>query len=683
MLICANCQFANPVDHKFCQRCGSPLAAGPLLQVRLLPFNHLELVPDTYLPDNLPDDLPDDRADASPEDSPKDGLEETGGRYQVSTVLSPGRAYVLDTQAETRSPLQQQLFDLAEADTAPTIETLQSIPELPAAAYPYLLLKDAAPQLYDTWQQGETAIIITHDPLTTTPLIKAFSSAIDPLQPVYWTHLLTDLWAALEPVPQWRSSILQADNLGITADQSLYVHKFTPPITLPYDDESQLVNYTREQGEDQNDADQSKEPSEEPSLQQSAALAYSPQLFELKAFLKSLLAQPHRGEVATLRQIRQLILAVTSAQSLEQLRDELATIGEALLATPSATTPPTSSPLLPASSTFPAPPLSNTQNDMASEDSSIDPLESRLMSDSSEMDESTMVLPMKLLSLEDFGRTDVGRLRDHNEDCFFVASNCQKELNNRSHRFKAHCLYILCDGMGGHDGGEIASQLAAQTLSDYFETHWPYALDKDSEGKPQAATALPDEDTIIAAVKLANQAIYEVNEKEQRAGHERMGTTLVLVLLQGTSAVVAHVGDSRLYQHTRRVGLKQITTDHEVGQREIQRGVEAAIAYERPDAYQLTQALGPRSQESLFPSVTYLNFSEDTLLLLCSDGLSDNNLVENYLDSHIDPILREKKGIVAGMNDLVRLANEVNGHDNITGIAIRLKISPDLQTMAR
>jgi protein phosphatase len=120
-----------------------------------------------------------------------------------------------------------------------------------------------------------------------------------------------------------------------------------------------------------------------------------------------------------------------------------------------------------------------------------------------------------------------------------------------------------------------------------------------------------------------------------------------------------------------------------VGQREIQRGVDAAIAYDRPDAYQLTQALGPRDQESLFPSVTYLNFSEDTLLLLCSDGLSDNNLVEDYLYSHIDPILREKKGVVAGMDDLITLANEVNGHDNITGIAVRLKISPDLQSIIR
>lgn len=640
MPICANCQFANPADHKFCQRCGSPLPAQSSLQVRLLPFDQFELVPDTYLPGSHADS----------------GREETAGRYQVATVLSPGRAYVVDSQAEVRSPLQQQLFDLVNTEIAPTIAALQSIPDLPTAAYPYLLVKNAAPQLYDAWQQNETAIMITHEQPTTTPLIKAFSTAIDPLQPVYWTHLLTDLWATLEPVPQWRSSLLQADNLGVTSDQSLYIHKFT----LPNGYSSQPL---------------------------------SPQLSDLRAFLKSLLAQPHRGEIATLRQIRQLILAVTSAQTIEQLRDELANIGEALLATPAATTPRSPFPLTYSShdSTQPSPappvaersrshfPTSSTENNMASDNPSVDPLESRLLSDPSEPEESTMVLPMKLISLEDFGRTDVGRSRDHNEDCFLITSSCQKESDNQNHRFRARCLYVLCDGMGGHDGGEVASQIAAQTLSDYFEANWPQA---PAAGQSAVARiALPEEETIVAAVKLANQAIFDINEKEQRAGHERMGTTLVLLLLQGTSAVVAHVGDSRLYQHTRRVGLKQITTDHEVGQREIQRGVEPVIAYERPDAYQLTQALGPRSQESLFPSITYLNFSEDTLLLLCSDGLSDNNLVEDYLDSHIDPILRGKKGIVTGMDDLIKLANEVNGHDNITGIAIRLKISPDLKRL--
>ncbi|MGC1308837.1 MAG: serine/threonine phosphatase [Phormidesmis sp.] len=660
MLTCPSCQFDNPVDHKFCQRCGEPLPptaddeARPnathdaeqsaasvsqnvaqagiqrALQASLMPPDKLGLSPATFL--------------------------DSEERYQVLTVLSQGNALIEDTTPEVRSPLQTQLPQLEDVPLA----TLQSIPELPAAAYPYLLLSESAPRLYDVCQQGETTILIMpcdreseQSASQGESLVKAFSAAVDPLQHVYWMYTFTDLWIALEPVPQWRSSLLLANNLCISADQSLYVQQFIPPSIQP------------------------------------------PSFLDLKAFLQSLLAQPHRGAIAPLRQIRRLILTVTSSQTLDQLRDELSAIGESLLATPAAITPTASSstfspaPLTPAPTPITQPDSPDTDNlempdsnDISSDDISSDDIPSDddidfiEPTDSDEsMDESTMVLPMKLVAVEEAGRSDVGRQRDHNEDCFFISSSTQKRADNSGQSTRAHCLYVLCDGMGGHDGGEVASQLAAQTLSDYFEAHWPHPL----PGQP--LSPLPEETSVIEAVKLANQAIYDINEKEARAGHERMGTTLVIVLLQGSEAVVAHVGDSRLYQHTRRMGLRQVTTDHEVGQREIARGIPYNIAYARPDAYQLTQALGPRGSEDLQPSVSYLTFSEDTLLLLCSDGLSDNGLVEDYLGSHIDPMLRGEKDLEGGMDDLVNLANEVNGHDNISAIAIRLKVSPDLTAL--
>ncbi|PZO60707.1 MAG: hypothetical protein DCF15_01820 [Phormidesmis priestleyi] len=682
MLTCPYCQFVNPSDHKFCQRCGKPLGAAAAssrlvtepasksaaepatesailqpLQATLLPPDKLALSPATYLSSNDPAD-----------------------RYQILTVLAQGSALIADTMPEVRSPLQAQLSQLIAAP----LESFQSNLELPAAAYPYLLLAQAAPALYDAWQQGKTAILITpSEQLSTTSLISAFSTAIDPLQHVYWMYTLTDLWMALSPIPQWRSSLLLANNLGIGRDQSLCIRQFIQPGIQP------------------------------------------PRLSDLKAFLQSLLAQPHRGAVAPLRQIRQTILTVTSAETLEQLRSELAVIGESLLATPEAITPAVSAAqpsaiaapftLLPAPLSASAPalepqphldsvddepldnnPLDPTANSASDPDlnNPLDPpaiealLEDDLDDDSdsdidlpelSESDESTMVLPMKLVRLEEAGRTHVGRQRDHNEDCFFIASSLQKQADNNGQRTQAHCLYVLCDGMGGHDGGEVASQLATQTLLSYFEAHWPHPVPQLSGNVP--ARSLPDEATIVEAVKLANKAIYDVNEAEERAGHERMGTTLVMVLLQGTEAVVAHVGDSRLYQHTRRMGLRQVTIDHEVGQREMKRGIPPEIAYGRPDAYQLTQALGPRGSEDLVPSVSYLMFSEDSLLLLCSDGLSDTSLVETYLDSHIDPVLRGKKDLETGMDDLITLANQVNGHDNISAIAIRLSISPDMAMM--
>ncbi len=644
MLTCPNCQFANPDDHKFCQRCGEPLdlpetaadgllasettaaesPADELLQVRLMPPSETSLSPAAYL-----------------------GSDD---RYQVLTVLSQGSAYIVDTTPEVRSPLQSQLLQLSQVP----LKTLQASSAVPAAAYPYLLLSEAAPPIYDVWQQGETTVLVTLTrPLSS--LIKAFSTAVDPLQHVYWMYTLTDLWIALEPIPQWRSSLLQADNLGIDTDQSVRVRQFIEPGTE------------------------------------------APQLSDLKVFLQSLLAQPHRGAIATLRQIRQLILTVTSAKTLTQLRSELAAIGEALLATPEAITPAVApSPATGTLQTTFTPPLSEISDleatgleateleevDLETAELETAELETAELKTMDDIDlpepapadsDSTLVLPMKLVALTDAGQTDVGRQRDHNEDCVFIASSQQKQANNSGQRTQARGLYVLCDGMGGHAGGEVASQLAAQTLTTYFAEHWP-----QSPPEPTAARPLPETAILIEAVKQANQAIYEVNEKEERAGHERMGTTLVMVLLQDTEAAVVHVGDSRLYQHQRRTGLQQMTTDHEVGQREIQRGVDPDIAYDRPDAYQLTQALGPRSREDLVPSVTRLSFSEDTLLLLCSDGLSDNNLVEDYLESHIDPLTRGRKELETGLNDLVTLANEVNGHDNISAIAVRLQVSPDM-----
>ena len=676
MLICGNCQFTNPADHKFCQQCGEPLSTPaavpvpPVLQIRLMPPGNVKLTPATYL-------TPGDAETGTPETTETaETVEVKKGRYQVLTVLSQGRAHVSDTTPEVRSPIQQQLTRLTQAETAPNLATLQSTAEIPTSAYPYLLLTEAAPPLYDAWEWGDTTLLIPP-----ASIVKSFSTAVDPLQPVYWMYRLIELWTALEPVPQWRSSLLLADNLGIDTDQSLRIRRFIPPAS-------------------------------DPNAQQ-------PQLSDLKVFLQSLLAQPHRGEVASLRQIRQLIMAVSSAKTLEQLSGELADIGKALLSTPAAITPTaavvpaseiaattmetaaetareitteTTTETTTAAATAPLPlpmtlPPSTTTDMTSPEDTARDPLEDALekdiwgdtvlqdpvdLPDLSEGGDATMVLPMKLVSLDDAGQTDVGRQRDHNEDCFLIARSSQKHSDNSGQSTTVHGLYILCDGMGGHEGGEVASQLAAQTLTQYFETHWPAPL-------PSAEpAALPDESTVVEAVKLANQAIYDVNEKEQRAGHERMGTTLVMVLLQGTEGIVAHVGDSRLYKHSRRVGLVQMTTDHEVGQREIQRGVDPDVAYERPDAYQLTQALGPRDSEDLDPSVSYLTFSEDTLLLLCSDGLSDNDLVEDYVGSHIDPLLREKVALEKGLGDLVSLANEVNGHDNISAIAICLKVRPDL-----
>lgn len=285
--------------------------------------------------------------------------------------------------------------------------------------------------------------------------------------------------------------------------------------------------------------------------------------------------------------------------------------------------------------------------------------------DTSEGDDMpTIILPMQLLSLDDAGCTDIGRQREHNEDNFGINTEVKKQETPLGRTVQARGIYILCDGMGGHAGGEVASVMAVDTVRRYFQDNWQ--------------NHLPTEDRIREAVLLANKAIFDINQHHERSGPGRMGTTLVMVLIEDTKVAIAHVGDSRLYRLSRKRGLEQITIDHEVGQREIQRGVEPSVAYSRPDAYQLTQALGPRDENFVRPDIQFLELNEDTLLLLCSDGLSDNDLIETHWQTHLLPLLSSRANLDQGLLQLIDLANQHNGHDNITAVVIRAKVRPNL-----
>ncbi|MBE9097850.1 serine/threonine phosphatase, partial [Tychonema sp. LEGE 07203] len=272
----------------------------------------------------------------------------------------------------------------------------------------------------------------------------------------------------------------------------------------------------------------------------------------------------------------------------------------------------------------------------------------------------TQPMPLLMYSLEDAGLTDVGRTRDHNEDFFSIWTQIDKLESCFGRIFKTKGLYILCDGMGGHDSGEVASQLAAETLREFFQTRWE--------------NQLPQTDTIREGVLLANKAIFEINQKDGRSGSARMGTTLVAVLLQDTKFAVAHVGDSRLYRIKKGQALEKITSDHEVGQREIKRGVDPETAYSRPDAYQLTQAIGPRDGNFLKPDVQFFDLCEDTLLILASDGLTDNDLLETHWQGTLEPLFNPQADLDRAVAELIELGNKRNGHDNITAIIIRAQV---------
>lgn len=299
------------------------------------------------------------------------------------------------------------------------------------------------------------------------------------------------------------------------------------------------------------------------------------------------------------------------------------------------------------------------------DDEELESEEATQINNSDRDDQPTVVLPMRLLSVTEAGLSDIGRKRSHNEDSFALETFFHKKESSQGSYFSGKGLFILCDGMGGHASGEIASSMAVKNIYRYFQQYW---TDK-----------IPDAEVIKEGILQANQAIYSANIQKGQTGSGRMGTTLVMIFLQDTKIAIAHVGDSRIYKVTRKWGLEQLTIDHSVAQSDIKQGIESDVAYARPDAYQLTQALGPRENNFVHPDINYFEVKEDTLFLMCSDGLSDNDLLENHWESALLPLISSKANLDTAINEVIELGNQVNGHDNITCILIRIKVQPNLE----
>lgn len=275
------------------------------------------------------------------------------------------------------------------------------------------------------------------------------------------------------------------------------------------------------------------------------------------------------------------------------------------------------------------------------------------------------------------GKTDVGKQRDRNEDDFitiFQTRNIdgKSQISDRSDRG----LFVLCDGMGGHEGGEIASAIAVNSISEQFRPFW--------------IDTLPGERTLTEIISNANQAIFTKNESEQRLSLGRMGTTMVMLAIHDLDVMIAHVGDSRIYKVTNNpiksnqqkfpptnpeylsetAKLEQITRDHEVLNQLLDLGLDLESAQSRPDAHQLTQAMGPHPSDILDPDIKSFSLTESTLFLLCSDGLCDNDAIEQNWETHLLPILNRQIDIQTGVDNLIELGNNVNGHDNLTAILV-------------
>lgn len=229
--------------------------------------------------------------------------------------------------------------------------------------------------------------------------------------------------------------------------------------------------------------------------------------------------------------------------------------------------------------------------------------------------------------------THVGRVRENNEDAFWVAPS----------------YLVVCDGMGGHSAGEVASELAIKVIREFPFT----GVDPQSELK--------------LAIDQAQEHILELATTD--LAYAGMGTTITLAwitpLVGGDSELVlAHVGDSRAYAFIDG-NLAQLTTDHSVVNELVRSGnITPQEAKEHTKRHMLTQALGsPKIELELIQK----SLPSGALILLCTDGLTD--VVE---DERIAKILQGANSSENIAQDLVDLANELGGPDNITVIVAQL-----------
>jgi protein phosphatase len=234
-------------------------------------------------------------------------------------------------------------------------------------------------------------------------------------------------------------------------------------------------------------------------------------------------------------------------------------------------------------------------------------------------------------------------------------------------------LAIVCDGVGGHQGGEVASNLAIETIRNRLEN----VLTKPENRNPESTIS-----QIATSVCVANDQISLRNDSESRQERQRMGTTMALTIIQGHEAYVANVGDSRVYRITRS-GCQQITLDDDLATREVRLGYALyREAVSTPGCGSLFQALGMTSSTSLHPTVHRMVVDEECIFLLCSDGLSDHNRVEQFWQQDILPVLEGKIDLATAANRLITTANTRNGHDNVTVGLIHCRVKQPRETVS-
>jgi len=259
-----------------------------------------------------------------------------------------------------------------------------------------------------------------------------------------------------------------------------------------------------------------------------------------------------------------------------------------------------------------------------------------------------------------FGQTDVGRTREHNEDCYLVADlsppNPTLTSKVREHTLgEKGSIMVVADGIGGAMAGEVASQMATQIIFDRMVSTWV----KDRRTDLRSFTSFLEE-----AIEGANQEIHQRSLADPNL--RGMGTTLTAVGVLGRDLTFAQVGDSRGYL-IRNGQMEQVTKDQSLTRRLIDEGqMTEADAEKSPGKNIILQALGPSPAVEVV--LSHRKACRGDTVVLCSDGLSGVVMEEEIRDT----VGRSQDPAVA-CEDLVELANSRGGPDNITVIIARLE----------
>ncbi len=254
----------------------------------------------------------------------------------------------------------------------------------------------------------------------------------------------------------------------------------------------------------------------------------------------------------------------------------------------------------------------------------------------------------KPMKISFFGDTHVGMKRTHNEDNLL--------------KMPEENLFVVCDGMGGHASGEIASQMAIEAIANFFkatrqdqEITWPYKMDKN---RPY------DENRFIMGVKLANLRIHEAAQREAR--YRGMGTTVAGANLVDGQVLVANVGDSRVYR-VRNGQISQLTEDHSLLNDYIKaKKLTPEEIANFPHKNVIVRALGMK--DTVLVDVSRHPVQPGDVYLMCSDGLS--GMVP---DDKLLQVIKTTPDLGQATKTLIELANQAGGVDNITAILVRVE----------